>query len=211
MRNLLILLLIASGIWYWKKGPASNTLSFDKTGRPVVVLFTATQCGESCLSVSRFLRERGVAFQEKQVALEDENDENTKLWRKVSNGQLPVTLIGKDKIIGMTKWDMIAALGQNFGNQYLNSAERAYFKKHFNSDGSAKVALYGTDWCPSCAQLRKDFAQNKIDYVDIDVEKSGDFKQLTSVMDIPGYPATWYGYVRVHGTSLADVRDVMSR
>lgn len=211
MRNLLVLLLIVGAVWYWKKGLAKNDISFDKSGKPTVVLFTAPQCGEHCQISVRFLRDRGVPFEEKQVVLDDENDSNTRLWKKYSSGQLPVTLIGNDKIMGNSKWDMIAAMGQNFGDQYLTRPERAYFKRHFQVDGKPKVALYGTDWCPSCAQLRADFKDSKIDFVDIDVEKSGEFNQITTVMEIPGYPATWYGYTRVHGTSIGDVKNVMAR
>ncbi|MFZ6742101.1 glutaredoxin family protein [Undibacterium sp. JH2W] len=211
MRNLLILMLIVGAGWYWKKTHAQNEISFDKSGKPVVVLFTAPQCGEPCQSAARFLRERAVPFQENQVVLDDENDSNTRLWKKYSNGQLPVTLIGNNKVLSNSKWEMIAALGQNFGQQYLNPAERTYFSKHFDASGKPKVALYGTDWCPSCAQLRADFKDNQIAFVDIDVEKSGEFNQMTRVMEIPGYPATWYGYTRVHGTSISDVKDAMAR
>jgi glutaredoxin len=123
---------------------------------------------------------------------------------------LPLTLAGNAKVKGSSKWELIGLLGDNFGDQYLTQDEKVYFSQHFDANGSPNVVLYGTSWCPGCAALRKEFEAHDVNYVDIDVENSGEFDKMTRVMDIPGYPATWVGYTRVHGVTYNDVKAVMN-
>jgi glutaredoxin len=153
---------------------------------------------------------RGVAYQEKSLDLSNEQDEDVKHWRSISDNMLPLTLAGNSKVKGSNKWELIGLLGENFGDKYLTQDEKVYFSRHFDTGGSPVVVLYGTSWCPGCAALRKDFQEHGVSYVDIDVERSGEFDKLTRVMEIPGYPATWVGYTRVHGTTFSDIKAVMN-
>ena len=38
-------------------------------------------------------------------------------------------------------------------------------------DSDADVVLYCTQWCPGCARARTFFKQNKINYVEIDINR----------------------------------------
>ena len=70
--------------------------------------------------------------------------------------------------------------------------------------------MYGTDWCPYCAELRKEFRAGRVDYSEVDVEKSGEQQLMSETMGINGYPATWVGYERVKGTDLASVNTTIA-
>jgi glutaredoxin len=210
MRKLIIVALIAVGIWYWQKHGASHEALLDETGKPVVLIYTATQCGAPCQQAIDILDARGVPYQRKNLDLEDEKNEDVKHWRSISGNMLPLTLAGNSKVKSSSKWELIGLLGENFGDQYLTQDEKGYFSQHFDANGSPKVVLYGTAWCPGCAALRKEFEAHGVNYVDIDVEKSGEFDKVTRVMEIPGYPATWVGYTRVHGVTYSDVKAVMN-
>ncbi len=210
MRKLIIVALIAVGIWYWHKHGASHEALLDETGKPAVLIYTATQCGAPCQQAIDILDARGVPYQRKNLDLEDEQNEDVKHWRSISDNMLPFTLAGNSKVKGSSKWELIGLLGENFGDQYLTQDEKGYFSQHFDANGSPKVVLYGTAWCPGCAALRKEFEAHGVNYVDIDVEKSGEFDKVTRVMEIPGYPATWVGYTRVHGVTYSDVKAVMN-
>jgi glutaredoxin len=157
------------------------------------------------------LSARGVAFQEKEIDPSNDQDKDVQLWREMGNNVFPLTLAGRSIARGMSKWDLISLLCENFGEQYLTLDEQKYLQRHFDANGKPKVVLYGTDRCPSCAGLRKDFRDNGIDFVDIDVEKSGEFDKIVRVMDIPGYPATWVGYTRVNGVTFSDIKAVMNK
>ena len=209
MRKLIVVLLIIGGVWYWQKHNSSNAVALDADGNPTVVVFTAAQC-EPCKATLDMLNARGVPYQEKEIDPSNEQDEDVKQWRSMSDNMLPLTVSGKSKVKGSSKWELIGLLGENFGDKYLTQDENGYFSQHFDASGKPRVVLYGTSWCPTCAAMRKDFEEHGVDFVDIDVEKSGEFEKLMRVMEIPGYPATWVGYTRVHGTTYNDVKAVMN-
>jgi glutaredoxin len=208
VKKFILLLIIVGGVWYWQKGGFAKIASVDANGNPVVVIYTTGECGYPCRDAVHILNERGVPFQEKEINPRNADDEDVKLWRAASNGLFPLTLYGNSKVIGSSKWELISLLGDYSGNQYLLPAEQGYFQRHFDVKGSPMVVLYGTSWCPGCAELRKQFSEHGVSYVDIDVEKSGEFDKMTKVMEIGGYPAVWVGYTRVHGTQYGDVMAV---
>jgi glutaredoxin len=210
MRKLIIVALIAVGIWYWQKHGSSHEPLLDEAGNPAVVIYTAMQCGAPCQQAIDILDARGVPYQRTNLNLEDEQSEDVKHWRSIGENMLPLTLAGNSKVKSSSKWELIGLLGDNFGDQYLTQDEKGYFSQHFDANGAPRVVMYGAAWCPGCAALRKEFEAHGVDFVDIDVEKSGEFDKMTRVMDIPGYPATWVGYTRVHGVTYSDVKAVMN-
>lgn len=209
MRKLIVAAFIVAGSWYWYKHNHAHKPLLDEAGNPVVVIYTAKHC-DPCQDALDVLDARGVPYLEKEIDPSNEQDEDVKYWRSVSNNMLPLTLAGNSKVTNSSKWELIGLLGENFGDTYLTPDEKTYFNQHFDANGAPKVVLYGTSWCPGCAALRKDLEEHGVSYVDIDVEKSGEFDKLTRVMEIPGYPATWVGYMRVPGTTYNDVKAVMN-
>jgi glutaredoxin len=210
MRKLIVVILIVAGIWYWQKHHHKQVV-LDASGNPAVLIYTAKDCGAPCQDALNILNARGVPYQEKEIDPSNEQDEDAKQWRRVGDNMLPLTLLGSSIVKGSSKWELIGLLGENFGDKYLTQDEKVYFSQHFDASGKPNVVLYGTAWCPGCAALRKDFQEHSVSFVDIDVEKSGEFDKLTRVMDIPGYPATWVGYTRVPGTTFNDVKVVMNK
>lgn len=210
MRMIILLIAIVAGGWYWQKHHASGDLVLDEAGNPAVLVYTAQGCAP-CQDTLDMLNARGVPYQEKLIDPNNEQDDDVQRWRRVGGNMLPVTMSGSATVKGSSKWELIGLLGQNFGDQYLTTAEREYFAQHFDANGAPAVVLYGTSWCPGCAALRTEFQQQGVAYVDIDVERRGDFDNLIRVMEIPGYPATWVGYTRVHGTTYSAVKAVMNK
>lgn len=210
MRKLIVVALIAVGVWYWQRHGFAHEVILDEAGNPAVLIYTAKQCGAPCQEALNILDSRSVPYQEKELDLENEEDKDVKHWRSIGNNMLPLTLAGHSKVNSSSKWELIGLLGENFGDKYLTQDEKGYFSQHFDASGKPRIVLYGTSWCPGCAALRKEFEEHGVSYVDIDVEKSGEFDKLTRVMEIPGYPATWVGYTRVHGPTYNDVKAVMN-
>jgi glutaredoxin len=210
MWKLIAVIAIVAGVWYWQKGGSNGSVAFDKAGRPTVVMFTVNNC-EPCQAAVNFMRERGVPFQEKKIDPDNGEDPDVKLWQKVGDHLFPVTLSGNGKVTNSSRWELTGLLGNNFGSQYLSREERPYFSRHVDAKGAPQIVLYGTDWCPSCAALRKDLRDHNVSFVDIDVEKSGESDRMVRVMEIPGYPAVWVGYTRVHGWNYDAVMAVMNK
>ena len=211
MRKLILIVAIVAGVWYWDRGDfrfISAPGAFDENGYPQVMMFTIDDCGKACNMGRDGLQRRRVAFSEISIDPRDDSDENVRLWKSfgATNG-FPLIVAGDDKIVGSgSNPQMVALLGRNFGDQYLTRTERRYFEQHFYADGSPRIVMYGADWCPYCKKLREEFEASDIDFIEIDVEKSGEKETMARTMEIYGYPATWVGYTRVNGTSLRAVK-----
>lgn len=54
--------------------------------------------------------------------------------------------------------------------------------------GAEKVVLYATRWCGYCAKTRAFFAQNGIDYLELDVEESDEGKRGYRALGGNGVP-----------------------
>jgi glutaredoxin len=209
MRNFIIFALIVGGGWYWHSKHYAPVQALDESGKAAVLVVTTDGCGAPCQSAISFMRERGVPFSEKRLDTSGASEE-VEYWRNASGNMLPFTLIGDAKVRGYSKSELVGALGKKFDDQYLTPDERRYFNRHFDTSGTPMVVLYGTAWCGYCAALRKDLRENGVNFVDIDVEKSGEFDRLTRVMEISGYPAVWVGYDRVHGSNFSAVKAAMN-
>lgn len=210
MKIFFVVVLVIAGGWYWQKGHSAQSLGFDQAGNPVVVAFTVANC-EPCTAAIKILESRGVPVEEKLIDPADDQDDNVKAWKKVGGNVFPVVLSGNSKVTNSSKWELIALLGKNYGEQYLTQDEQTYFQQHFDATGAPNIVLYGTSWCPNCAALRKEFDEQGVSFIDVDVEKSSEFDKLIRVMEIPGYPAVWVGYTRVHGTTYKAVKAVMDQ
>ena len=213
MRKLVWLVLIGGAAWSWHKGelpfwPESG--AFDANGDPAVLIFTVRNCGKPCQEGRDELSWRRVQFEEKQIDLNNDADENVKLWKKFrSDNRFPLIVAGTRKVVGSNRPEIAGILAMNFGDKHLTRNERRYFKRHFYEDGSPKIVMYGADWCPHCRKLRKQFNDNDVDFIEIDVEKSGEMETMSETMGVYGYPTTWVGYSRVRGSDLKAVKNTL--
>lgn len=207
MKNILILAIIGAAIWYWQKGGSSSS-AVDPNGNAAVLIFTFEDCGNPCEDSLSELDRRHVPYQELVVSQTDPEDENFKRWQSLGRGAFPFIVAGEEKVIGSSKAQLATLLAVNFGEEYLTDDEKRYFSKHFDVDGSPKIVLYGTAWCPGCAKLREEMDSESVDYVDIDVEADGETakKRVLTTLEIGGYPATWYGYRRLRGITWGQIK-----
>lgn len=209
MKKLLLLFIIGGAAWYWNGGKIpflSPAGAFDASGKPVVWVFTFADCGAPCLDTLRSLKQRQVAFEEKQVNPKDPESTHYKTWKKYRTNRFPLIAVGNETSTYFNEAQIVSLLASQFGETYLNPLEKRYFRNHFNADGSPRIVMYGVDWCGYCAALRKEFKDNNVEYIEIDVEKSGEKQVMLQTMQISGYPATWVGFRRVMGTNLSAIK-----
>lgn len=207
MKKIIFIALIAAGFWHWKNGGFNHASTpLDSNGKPTVLVFTFPECGAPCDNTITALNQRGVPFKELMVNHNEPEHENYKVWQTYGIHYFPLIVAGNTKVTGDGKSDLVKLLAVNFNDEFLTNNEANYYKRHFDSNGEAKIVLYGTDWCPGCAALRKEMHDENIDFVDIDVEKVPDSQKMLSTMEIGGYPTVWVGYSRVNGVTLDAVK-----
>ncbi len=171
-----------------------------------VVMFWVPECGDVCLNEAKKLQGRDIEVVNLNV---NDGATGSKLWKAFGggNGPFPSFLIGKELVRGARESDLRAKLLNTYGETALKSIEKRYFKKHFNSDASARAVLYTAEWCGYCKQLRSDLQSTNTPFTEIDVEKHANPEELSDVMDIPGFPTVYIGYEKLSG----DLGDIANR
>lgn len=210
MRAIVFVAVLGAGYVYFNGMLGSNNEgAFDASGAPLVQVFTFSGCGEPCDTALSHLNKRDVDFDHHNVDPNNKETETYELWSKYKTNVFPLIIAGNDKLTNSSNARLAMILGKNFDTQFLTSREKDYYSAHFYADGSPKIVMYGTDWCPSCAQLRKDFEAENVEYVEINVEKPRLKKTLLQDLEIGGYPATWVGYTRVNSTKASVIVDAL--
>ena len=203
MKKLLFLVVILFGAYkaYQKVGNGGSLQAVDKDGKALVMLFVGPGCGELCEHVRVALKERGRVFQEVDLA----TPEGDKLADRYGVREFPTTLIGKQRVIGDNLQALGGMLAETYGPEALTRRERMATAGHFDSQGKAKVVLYGTKWCGYCKKQREQFATNNIPFDDIDVEASEAGMLAFSALEGNGFPLVYVGYRRFDGYHEQDV------
>jgi glutaredoxin len=67
------------------------------------------------------------------------------------------------------------------------------------SGAQPQVVMYATSWCGYCAKARAYFAQNKIDYVELDVDRDAEAAQINRRLGGGGVPTIMVGDTLVNG------------
>ena len=206
MKKIIILILVVV-IAYQLKPDLFSFIgekgAFDDSGKPLTLVFIHDKCGKPCGDAISLLKTRHVDFNAYKL---DGNEANLALWKEHGGvNSFPNIIVGKEKVYGSYKSNIVSALALNYGDVVLTSAERHYMKKHFYDDGRPRLVMYSASWCGYCKKLREALNADRIDFVEIDVEKSSQRKAMTQTLDISGYPLVYYGYKRMNGPGPRDV------
>lgn len=109
----------------------------------------------------------------------------------------------KMKTIAMYGLILAAGLGSGYGLSLLPGLLKADYTEGnyaaYFPNAQAKVVLYGTDWCAYCAKTRAYFKENKIEFVDLDIEKSPAAKQAHEALGGGGVPVVLIGNRKIQG------------
>lgn len=208
MKKIVIIFLIVGGFYQFGLYDYFNQEGlYDGSGNAQTLMFTHKKCGKPCNDAKSLLSRRRIAFTEYKL---DGNDENIKLWKQYGGvNSFPNMIIGNEKVYGSYKGLIISRLALAYGETVLTATERDYMAKHFYADGRPKLVMYGASWCPYCKKLRKGLNKNRVNFLEIDVEKSPRRDAMTKTMDIDGYPVVYYGYKRLVRSGLRDVMSVL--
>jgi glutaredoxin len=129
-----------------------------------------------------------------------QSKENEQLFRRMGGGNsMPLTFVGDARVDGYDRTKLTHALAQAYGLEYLDWAQREAVQTHFNADGTPKVVMYATDWCPYCTKAREYFTQEGIPFTEVDVEKSAEGERHYKALQASGYPLIYVGVQRIAG------------
>lgn len=210
MKKIIIIIIVLGGIYSYKPGLFNffkQTGSYVEQGDGETLVFTHKKCGKPCRQTISLLKNRRVPFREYKL---DGNDENQALWKQYGGvNSFPNVIIGDEKVYGSYKGLIVSRLALFYGEEILTQSERYYMDEHFYNDGKPKLVMYGASWCPYCKKLRKGLNKNSIRYVEIDVDKSPRKVEMSETMNIGGFPVVYYGYKRLVGSRLKDVKAVL--
>lgn len=185
----------------------SSAGAFDKSGKPLVVVFVGPNCGAACETIQSTLKERGVSYQEISVTGPDGGP----VSNKYGVSRWPVTLIGKQEFHSEDTMGINGALAEAYGMETLPRMQRAAMARHFDADGRAKVIMYGTTWCPYCKQQREFFAAHGVPFDDVDVEASEASELAYQSLKGNGYPLIYVGYRRFSGYKEQEILDAIAQ
>jgi glutaredoxin len=193
---ILLALLVFAGYKFHQNGYSfKKPIPVGKDGQPLVVLIVGPGCGAHCESIRDLLSQRGIHYEEIDIAGAD----GAPVQNKYGITRYPITLIGNQEILGDDLMRITASLAENFGSKVLTRSERMATEGHFDAQGRAKIVMYATSWCPYCKQQREYFAANNIAYEEIDVEQSESGMSRYQALQGAGYPLTYVGYRRFSG------------
>ena len=85
-------------------------------------------------------------------------------------------------------------------------------RKQVSQYSSEKVVMFGASWCGYCAAQRQMFAERRVPYVEIDVDRDPsalDFMQ--KVLGSPGVPTTVLGTRLIPGFNADELAEAIKR
>ncbi len=198
MKLFILVALLAFGGWKWH---ASRSLGeFDANNTPIVRLYVYDKCGPPCAEGIALVKSKGIAFQVVNLDLNQPDTPDFKHWKKYNINLFPLLAAGKERAVVLSKADVISVLAPTFGESVLSNREWLYYQKHFSANGKPQVVMYSASWCPYCDALRSKLDADKVPYVEIEIDKLANKKEIMSTIGFGGYPGVWVGYEQILNT-----------
>ncbi len=73
------------------------------------------------------------------------------------------------------------------------------------------VILYATSWCGYCKKTREFLAENKIAYIEFDIEKSEEGRKQHKALDGNGVPVLDIRGTVIHGYSVKNMKSTLEK
>ncbi|MFO7602738.1 MAG: glutaredoxin domain-containing protein [Gammaproteobacteria bacterium] len=112
----------------------------------------------------------------------------------------PIIAVGHRRVEGDDAMQIVSALAEGLGPEFLTPMERRVMQGHFYKDGTPAVVMYGAPWCGYCKQMREYFKSNKIEFTELDAETEA--KTHYAALKGGGYPLIYVGYRRIEGANI---------
>lgn len=199
MRNLIIIAVIVVGVYqfYGHFINGGSAGAFDANGKPQTLVFTFDGCGKPCDDALDLLDKRNIPYE--NVNLSDGEEQVKRLEHHGGGKHMPTLIIGSHRIARFHRSRIVAVLAEVYGSQVLSSAEDDAMREHFDSTGKPVLVMYGTRTCGFCKKADRYFADQGVDYKNMDIEENSKAKRSYQILEGSGTPLIYVGFRRVEG------------
>ncbi len=213
IKKILIASIVLGGLYQLKPelferfiGPEG---AYHDDGTPMAILFVSEECGKPCDDAINHIDRKGV---EAEIIDIKSSDEAMKRFRDFSRANtIPVLAVAERIETGYHPKRFDEDLMVVAGTSILSSDLKKALRTHFNEDGSPKVIVYGTDWCPYTTKAREFLTDHNIEYDYFNVDSDWQAKQHYSTLEASGYPLIYVGSERVGGYNKHAVLDAVEK
>ncbi len=196
MKRFLVIGAILATAYYFYERSGEPVGVYAADGTPVTILFTTDQCGRACEDMRRFLKTR-TRFEEYDAF---DSGYGRELYESYGGtGYLPYIVMGKQRVIGYDRGGVISAIAAEYGPSKVKEKEAKALGRHFKRNGDPIVVMYATAWCGYCNKARQYFRENRIPFVEFDIEKDHAARRDYHALLGSGTPLLYQGYTRVNG------------
>lgn len=196
MKNLIILIIIATGAYYTYLNFSTASGVYDDSGNAKTLLFLYEGCGAPCNQAERFLQDTDIQYERINLSSGPEAEDRLRSLRGSST--MPQLYTGSRRVDGFHHLRYKEALGETYGLKVLSGKYQDAYASHFYDDGSPKLVMYGASWCPYCLKAREYFVDNGLNFKEWDVEKEFVGKRHFETLEGTGYPVIYVGFRRVN-------------
>lgn len=196
MKKLIVIAALAAAGYfaYGHFGPDRGVYYDDGTAK--TIFFSTEKCGKGCDKMRSFLKKR-TDFEEYDAF---DFGPGAKLYESLGgDGYLPYIVMGKQRVIGYDRGGVISAIAAEYGPSKVKEKEAKALGRHFKRNGDPIVVMYATAWCGYCNKARQYFRENRIPFVEFDIEKDHAARRDYNALLGSGTPLLYQGYTRVNG------------
>ena|SRR6218665_1740847 len=148
-----------------------------------ISVYTARGCGP-CEEAIRLLQGAGHSVRVRNI---DVDAAARAEFDDAGRGMMPLIVDGSREMRGFNP-DLLSA----WYVDRARTAQRLEQAGVYRAGEARLPVLYGTAWCPYCAQARKYFDKNGIAFRDLDIEHDAEAKRQYDVLGLSGIPVMVY-------------------
>jgi len=204
LKKLAIFILIIGGIFFlYKKGIIGGKAgAFDAQGNPTTIVYTLDNC-PPCKDAMDYLDNRDISYEEINIS---RNESRRKEFLSHAGGNgAPKIVSGTTVAVGFNKQDLLSRLAEAYGMEVLTQQEENAMMTHFDEEGNPLVVMYGNDKCGYVKRAREYFHSQGVEFLDLDINRSGDARTHYTVLEGSGTPLIYFGYRRIGGWNKSEI------
>lgn len=193
---IILIIVIAGGYHLYDRFFAVKG-AFDDNGNPKSLVFTFNECGKPCDDAIKLLEQRGIDYD--NINLSDGKEQLDLLNQHGGGSNLPVFIIGENRVDSYFKARITAALAEAYGEQVLTQAENRAMDEHFDSDGNPVLVMYATKTCGYCIKAARYFDDIGVEYITLDIDDDQKARKDYETLQATGTPLIYVGFRRIEG------------
>jgi glutaredoxin len=204
LKKLVIFIIIIGGIFFlYKKGIIGGKAgAFDAQGNPTTIVYTFDDCNP-CENAMDYLDNRDISYEE--INISQDESRQKEFFSYAGGNQGPKIISGTTVVVGDNKQDILSRLAEAYGMEVLTQQEEDAMLTHFDEEGNPLVVMYGKNRCGYVKQARAYFNSQGVEFLDLNINRSGEASTHYNVLKGSGTPLIYFGYRRISGFNKSEI------